>query len=376
MINTPPEERLPIITHVGPFSKHLIRQAILRELERGGQVFFVHNRVQTIGAINNQLQRIVPEARIDVAHGQMAENLLEKRMEDFNAGETDVLLTTTIIESGLDIPNANTLIIDRADTFGLAQLYQLRGRVGRGAQRAYAYFFRHKNISPTQEARQRLETIAENTQLGAGFSIAMRDLEIRGAGDLLGTRQSGHIAAVGFHLYTRLLADAVQRQQGTREAPVALQSLAGEMHRPIVNVDLPIAVGIPAGYIKNQGLRLRLYRRLADLRTLEEIDALTEEFNDRFGPPPLPVTNLFFQLRVKIMAEVCRVVSIGTMNRQIVLRFTLLDEDAPPRSFPPFGPQVRISKNALWLTAQPAEDWRKLLLDTLERLQLGIPVPA
>ncbi|HJS29870.1 MAG TPA: transcription-repair coupling factor, partial [Anaerolineales bacterium] len=277
MINTPPEERLPIITHVGPFSKHLIRQAILRELERGGQVFFVHNRVQTIGAIDHQLRQIVPEARISIAHGQMAEHQLADRMEEFSAGQIDVLLTTTIIESGLDIPNANTLIVDRADTFGLAQLYQLRGRVGRGAQRAYAYFFRHKKRSPTLDARQRLETIAENTQLGAGFSIAMRDLEIRGAGDILGTRQHGHIAAVGFHLYTRLLADAVQRLQGSREAPAALRTLAGEMHRPIINVDLPIPVGIPADYIEDQSLRLRLYRRLADIRALDEIDALSEE---------------------------------------------------------------------------------------------------
>ncbi|MDX1437179.1 MAG: transcription-repair coupling factor, partial [Anaerolineales bacterium] len=375
MINTPPEERLPIITHVGPFSKHLIRQAILRELERGGQVFFVHNRVQTIGAINNQLDRIVPEARIKIAHGQMPENQLARRMEEFSAGEIDVLLTTTIIESGLDIPNANTLIIDRADTFGLAQLYQLRGRVGRGAQRAYAYFFRHKNNSPTVEARQRLETLAENTQLGAGFSIAMRDLEIRGAGDILGTRQHGHIASVGFHLYTRLLADAVQRLQGAREAPTALSNLAGEMHRPIVNVDLPIAVGIPSGYIGDQGLRLRLYRRLADLRTMEEIDALTEEFHDRFGPPPDSVINLFFQLRVKILAEVSGLSSIGTVNRQIVLRYAPLDE-GQERQIPPLEPYVRVSKNALWLTTPSGEDWRQLLLSTLQKLQTEILIPA
>ncbi len=203
-INTPPEERLPIVTHVGPYSPKLVKQAILRELERGGQVFFVHNRVQTIGAMLAHLKQLVPEARIAVAHGQMAETELAKRMEQFSQGEVDILLCTSIIESGLDIPNANTLIVDRADTFGLAQLYQLRGRVGRGAQRAYAYFFRHNRKSPTHEGRQRLETIAENTQLGAGYSIAMRDLEIRGTGDILGTRQHGHIAAVGFHLYTAL----------------------------------------------------------------------------------------------------------------------------------------------------------------------------
>ena len=218
-INTPPEERLPISPHVGPYSPKLVRQAILRELERGGQVFFVHNRVQTIGAMRNHLEKLIPEARLTVAHGQMAENELSERMRRFTSGEVDILLSTSIIESGLDIPNANTLIVDRADTFGLAQLYQLRGRVGRGAQRAHAYFFRHAKRQPTIEGRQRLETIAENAQLGAGFSIAMRDLEIRGAGDLLGTRQHGHIAAVGFNLYTQLLSEAVRRLRARSDLP-------------------------------------------------------------------------------------------------------------------------------------------------------------
>jgi transcription-repair coupling factor (superfamily II helicase) len=225
-INTPPEERLPVVTHVSPYDPALIQKAIWRELERGGQVFFVHNRVKTIDAMKSHLAKMVPEARIGIAHGQMAEKDLAERMREFTAGTIDVLLSTSIIESGLDIPNANTLIVDRADMFGLAQLYQLRGRVGRGAQRAYAYFFKQRQKSPTVEGRLRLETIAEHTELGAGFSIAMRDLEIRGSGDILGTQQSGYIAAVGFHLYTRLLADAVNRfnkdksdYQGKRELP-------------------------------------------------------------------------------------------------------------------------------------------------------------
>ena len=212
-LNTPPEERLPIVTHIGPYSPKLVRQAILREMDRGGQVFFVHNRVQTIRAMKAHLQKIVPEARIGIGHGQMPKGELSQVMSDFVAGKIDVLLSTTIIESGLDIPNANTLIVDRGDTFGLAQLYQLRGRVGRGAVRAYAYFFRHRKKTPTEEGQARLEVIAENTQLGAGYTIAMRDLEIRGAGDLLGTRQHGHISAVGFHLYTRLLKEAVARSK-------------------------------------------------------------------------------------------------------------------------------------------------------------------
>jgi len=214
-INTPPAERLPIITHIGPYSPKIVRQAILRELDRGGQVFFVHNRVQTIYAMSHHLQTLVPEARIGIAHGQMREDDLSKVMLQFTRGEIDVLLCTSIIESGLDIPNANTLIVDRGDAFGLAQLYQLRGRVGRGGQRAYAYFFRHRKKQPTLEGQERLETIAENTQLGSGYSIAMRDLEMRGAGDMLGTRQSGYIASVGFHLYTRMLGQAVRELRKT-----------------------------------------------------------------------------------------------------------------------------------------------------------------
>ncbi len=249
-LNTPPEERLPIITHVGPYSPKLVRQAILRELERGGQIFFVHNRVHTIDAMRAHLESLVPEARVGVGHGQMPEQQLAKVMRQFTAGEIDILLSTSIIESGLDIPNANTLIVDRADTFGLAQLYQLRGRVGRGAMRAYSYFFRHRKLSPTLEGQQRLEVIAENTQLGAGYSIAMRDLEIRGAGDLLGTRQHGYIASVGFHLYTRLLADSVRRLRavaGTNlpESASPFDALNLPMAMP-VNVDLPLPVGIPA----------------------------------------------------------------------------------------------------------------------------------
>ena len=231
-------------------------------------------------------------------------------MRRFNAGETDILLSTTIIESGLDIPNANTLIVDRADTFGLAQLYQLRGRVGRGAARAYSYFFRHNKMTPTQDGQQRLEVIAENTQLGAGYSIAMRDLEIRGAGDLLGTRQSGHIQAVGFHLYTRLLADAVRQirrielaggdgKEDKDKIDITLTTLTQPISMP-VNVELPLAVGIPADYIGDQDLRLRLYRRIADLRDKFEIDALASEFRDRFGQLPAITQNLFYQMRVKL----------------------------------------------------------------------------
>jgi transcription-repair coupling factor (superfamily II helicase) len=385
-LNTPPEERLPIITHVGPYSPKLVRQAILRELERGGQIFFVHNRVYTIDAMRTHLEDLVPEARVGVGHGQMPEQELASVMHRFTAGEIDILLSTSIIESGLDIPNANTLIVDRADTFGLAQLYQLRGRVGRGAMRAYAYFFRHRKLPPTIEGQQRLEVIAENTQLGAGYSIAMRDLEIRGAGDLLGTRQHGYIAAVGFHLYTRLLADSVRRIRavaGSQLPASASASPFDALNLPLampVNVDLPLAVGIPSDYIPDQNLRLRLYRRIADLRDESEIDALASEFADRFGPLPEMVENLLYQMRIKLYAEEIGLSSISMENGQIVLRYppTPGGESAP--HLRDLGPAIRGGKNAYWLTfgrdtPSPAlrdsghlSDWPERLLDVLKRL--------
>jgi transcription-repair coupling factor (superfamily II helicase) len=364
-INTPPEERLPIITHVGPYSKRLIRQAILRELERGGQVFFVHNRVQTIESMRNHLERLVPESRITVAHGQMPENDLSERMEQFTAGEVDVLLSTSIIESGLDIPNANTLIVDRADTFGLAQLYQLRGRVGRGAQRAYAYFFKHRRKRPTEDGRQRLETIAENTQLGAGFSIAMRDLEIRGTGDILGTRQHGHIAAVGFHLYTRLLSDAVTHLRADKGFVKKTDLFPGEIQLSFVAVDLPISIGIPPTYVQDKNMRLHLYRRIADIKTLEETVALAEEFRDRFGPLPEDVENLLYQLKVKILAQHAGLQSVRVENKQLALTFTT---DTVPSNLPNLGPQVRVGKTSLWLPYAIDPDWREQLVQTLHKL--------
>jgi len=373
-INTPPEERLPVVTHVGPYSARLVRQAILREMERGGQVFFVHNRVQTIGGMRQHLEKLVPEARVAVAHGQMAEQDLSVGMEQFTEGDVDVLLSTSIIESGLDIPNANTLVVDRADTFGLAQLYQLRGRVGRGAQRAYAYFFRHSKKQPTLEGRERLETIAENTQLGAGFSIAMRDLEIRGTGDILGTRQHGHIAAVGFHLYTRLLADAVRRIRMARQEVLSETEettpeidLGQELRSP-VTVDLPMHIGIPVEYVADRDSRLRLYRRIADLTSLSEIDALSEEFGDRFGPIPEPVKNLLFQLKVKILAEKAGLVSVAVENGQIVMRYPTLPDGSPGRDIPLVSASVRTGKSALWMPFDRETDWQQRLLEILGQL--------
>jgi transcription-repair coupling factor (superfamily II helicase) len=364
-INTPPEERLPIVTHVGPYSKRLIRQAILRELERGGQVFFVHNRVQTIGAIRNHLERLVPESRITIAHGQMPEKDLSERMKQFTAGEVDVLLSTSIIESGLDIPNANTLIVDRADTFGLAQLYQLRGRVGRGAQRAYAYFFKHRRKRPTEDGQQRLETIAENTQLGAGFSIAMRDLEIRGTGDILGTRQHGHIAAVGFYLYTRLLSDAITLLRADQGLATKSIPFTEETKLSFVGVDLPISIGIPPTYVPDKNMRLHLYRRIADIRSLDETVVLAEEFRDRFGPLPEDVENLLYQLKVRILAQQAGLEAVRVENKQLALSFSA---ETIPSGLPNLGPQVRAGKTSLWLPYATNPNWQNHLIEILQKL--------
>lgn len=379
-LNTPPEERLPIVTHVGPYSPRLARQAILRELERGGQIFFVHNRVNTIDAMRIHLSQLVPEARVDVGHGQMPEHQLEAVMHRFNHGMTDILLSTTIIESGLDIPNANTLIVDRADTFGLAQLYQLRGRVGRGAARAYAYFFRHRRRTPTVDAQQRLDVIAENTELGAGYSIAMRDLEIRGAGELLGNQQHGHIQAIGFHLYTRLLADAVrhlrreasmpaaQPQGAASSAPRALIDLARPMSMPVA-VDLPFAVGIPADYIGDTELRLRLYRRIADLRDEAEVDALSGEFEDRFGPLPEMAQSLFYQMKVKLRAEEAGLSSVTWESGQVVLRLPTARNGLTSARLNDLGPGIRGGRGAYWCTFPKGADWKPELLNVLQALR-------
>ncbi len=368
IINTPPAERLPIVTHIGPYSPKLVKQAILREMERGGQVFFVHNRVQTIYGMQNHLHTLVPDARIGIAHGQMKEDELSLVMSQFTRGEIDVLLCTSIIESGLDIPNANTLVVDRGDTFGLAQLYQLRGRVGRGAQRAYAYFFRHNKRPPTPEGQERLETIAENTQLGAGYSIAMRDLEMRGAGEMLGVRQSGYIASVGFHLYARMLAQAVselKKTQGDNQDQIDKAFGIGAAYIP-VTVDLPLPIGIPMEYIPDQTLRLQIYRRMAGLHDETELDALAEEFHDRFGPYSEETQNLFYQIRVKLRAEKARLASVSAEGDQIVLRYPSLPAGVGARDLKTINASLRTGKNAYWFQFNHNdEEWKEKLLEVI-----------
>ncbi|MFL5779388.1 MAG: transcription-repair coupling factor [Chloroflexota bacterium] len=315
VIETPPEDRLPIQTRVAEASAGLVRDAILRELDRGGQVFYVHNRVETIEAQAEQLRRMLPGARFVVGHGQMAEGTLEKVMLTFANGEADILVSTTIIESGLDIPNANTIIIDRADTLGLAQLYQLRGRVGRSSRRAYAYLLYRRRERLSDEARKRLQAIFNASELGAGFQIALSDLEIRGAGNILGGEQSGHMAAVGFDLYSRLLAEAVEEQKAKRQgrAPIVVP--------PQAVVDLPLEAHLPPEYVPDEAQKLELYRRLARARTPGDLAAFRQEVTDRFGPMPAPVVRLVEVAELRLTAEAAGIGSIAREAGQLVVRF-------------------------------------------------------
>ena len=315
VIETPPEDRLPIQTRVAEASAGLVRDAILRELDRGGQVFFVHNRVETIEAQAEQLRRLLPGIRIVVGHGQMPEGALEKVMITFAGGEADVLVCTTIIESGLDIPNANTIVIDRADTLGLAQLYQLRGRVGRSSRRAYAYLLYRRRERMSDEARKRLQAIFNASELGAGFQIALSDLEIRGAGNILGAEQSGHMAAVGFDLYSRLLAEAVEERRASHEGRAPI------VERPQAVVDLPLEANLPDDYVPDEAQKLELYRRLARARDAGDLSAFRQELTDRFGPPPEPVRRLVDVAELRLAAEAAGIASISREDGQLVIRF-------------------------------------------------------
>ncbi len=288
LVNTPPADRRPILTYVGEYDEDAVSEAVRRELLREGQAFFVHNRVMDIDAVATRLRALVPEARIAVAHGQMDEGSLEQVVLDFWERKFDVLVCTTIIESGIDMPSVNTLVVDRADMLGLGQLHQIRGRVGRSSQRAYAYLFHPPDRVLTEQAYERLRTVGEHTELGAGFKIAMRDLEIRGAGNLLGSTQSGHIAAVGYDLYVQMVAEAVAEARGEpRPAP------------PSVSLDVPGDANLPADYVPLEDARLEAYRRLASATSAADVDDIAAEWVDRYGPPPPAAVGLLSLARLR-----------------------------------------------------------------------------
>jgi transcription-repair coupling factor (superfamily II helicase) len=298
VLATAPEERLPVRTFVTGDDDHLAREVMMRELDRGGQVFYVHNRVHGIQAAAERVRRLAPEARVAVAHGQLPERDLAQVMLDFIQRRYDILVCTTIIESGLDIPTANTILVQNADRFGLADLYQLRGRVGRARARAYAYFLFDPTRSLTEHADKRLDVIGEYQELGAGFKLALRDLEIRGAGNLLGREQSGEIAAVGLEMYNQMLRAAVVRLKGEQPAAPEAEEVAA-----VAPLELPIDHFLPHEYVPDERVRLQLYRELAAAPGEAQLVTLTRRLRDRFGPPPGPVENLFFSLRVKLLAQ-------------------------------------------------------------------------
>ena len=316
-LETPPADRLAVETRVTRFSDELVRHAIMRELNRGGQIYFVHNRINDIQLVATRLNDIVPEARIDIGHGQMAEGELEDVMVRFVRGETDILLSTTIVESGLDIPNANTMFIDDADRYGLADLHQLRGRVGRYKHRAYCYLLVDEKRHLSPEAARRLRAIEEFSQMGAGFALAMRDLELRGAGNILGTQQSGHIATVGYEMYCALLERAVRQ----------LKKLPPR-ETVDVNIDLPGEAYLPRGYVPDMRAKIDLYRRLAQLTSEAAVDDFAGELADRFGPVPPVVEHLLELARLRIWAHRWGVQEIRIEDRYAVLHYTSREKAA------------------------------------------------
>jgi transcription-repair coupling factor (superfamily II helicase) len=305
-IATPPEERHPVLTFVGAYDDKQVAAAIHRELLRDGQVFYLHNRVESIDRAARRIRELVPEARVAVAHGQMGEDALEKVMVGFWEKEYDVLVCTTIVESGIDIPNANTLIVERADLLGLAQLHQIRGRVGRGRERAYAYFLYPPDKPLTEQAHERLATIAQHTELGAGMYVAMKDLEIRGAGNLLGGEQSGHIEGVGFDLYVRMVGEAVQAFKGERPEEEAE-----------VKIDLPVDAHLPHDYIGVERLRLEMYRKLAEARDEARLAEVVAEMTDRYGEPPAQVANLVAVARFRMLARAYGLTDVSMQGRHV-----------------------------------------------------------
>jgi transcription-repair coupling factor (superfamily II helicase) len=336
-IQTPPHDRLPVETIATQYDERVIRDAIRRELNRGGQVFFLHNRVMTIEMMRSKLQTLVPDARIVVGHGQMDADDLEEVMTKFVNGEADVLLSTTIIESGLDIPNANTIIIDRADRFGLSDLYQLRGRVGRYKHQAFAYLLLPRHASLLTDVRKRISAIRQYSTLGSGFKIAMRDLEIRGAGNLLGAEQSGHITAVGFELYCQLLKQSVSSLKGEKVKPrveveVKLDFLEAESGRagsPLPaaecqangahGVTRPTTAGLPHDFISEPQHRIEIYRKLAQATDKSALENLSKELRDRFGPLPPPVELLLQVAELKILASDKSVTAIEVSDDKLML---------------------------------------------------------
>jgi len=352
-ITTPPEERHPVLTYVGPYDERQVTAAIHRELLRDGQIFFIHNRVESIDGVVVRLKELVPEARIRVAHGQMGEKELEEVILGFWERSFDILVCTTIIESGIDIPNANTLIVDRADTFGLSQLHQLRGRVGRGRERAYAYFLYSADKPLTEIAHDRLKTIATNTDLGSGMQVALKDLEIRGAGNLLGGEQSGHIAEVGFDLYMRMVGEAVEDYKvGYVDSSPRIKEC---------KIELPLTAHLPTEYVPSERLRLDLYRRMADCDDDLALDAIVEELVDRFGDLPEAAQNLINIARLRVVAKSKNLTEVVLQGKFLKIAPITLPESAQlriTRIYP--GTLIKSATSSLLIARPQTPNWLEI----------------
>jgi len=361
VIDTPPTGRLAIRSQTLRFNQTVIREAIIRELGRGGQVFFVHNRVETMEQMGTWLQQLVPEARIVMAHGQMDERLLESVMLKFLRREADVLLASAIIQSGLDVPNANTILINRADTFGLAQLYQLRGRVGRAGHQAYAYFLTPGEGTLSGDAQKRLVAIQEFTELGSGFRIAAADLEIRGAGNLLGKQQSGHIAAVGLDLYLQMVEQTVQRLKGT-----VIEE------EPDPTLHLNVSAFIPEDYVGDAHQRLSLYKRLSSSRQVGDLALLYGEIQDRYGPLPAPVEGLFEVMQLRLLAKSLRLASVEVKPGTVVITFDpkgRVPEAGVQQLMDRYQQRLRLRSPLSFELQTPQPDWPVLFPELNEALQ-------
>jgi transcription-repair coupling factor (superfamily II helicase) len=372
-IETPPETRQAVQTYVTEWDEAMVREAILHEVERGGQVYVVHNRVRSIDGFADHIRGLLPKAQVVVGHGQMPTSVLESVMTKFAEGDFDVLVCTTIIESGIDIPNVNTLIVDRADRLGLAQMYQLRGRVGRGSNQAYAYLMHPKDQMLNEVAQQRLSTIFEANELGAGFQVALRDLEIRGAGNLLGAEQSGNIATVGFDLYTQMLAEAVEELKASHEQRER-EPLPHERQRALrqVVIDLPVAAFIPEPYIEEIDGRLALYQRISAIPSRDEAATLEQETRDRFGDVPEPLAQLFQLVRIRLAAAAANLASIR-LDGDGELIITSGDRPFSSRTLPALPPGVRRGATQLRLDRRAlGGEWLEPL-EALVRLLAGEP---
>ena len=385
-IATPPEERRPVRTFVSERSDGLIREAILRELDRGGQAFFLHNRVKSIDRISRRLQRLVPEAKFLVGHGQMNENELEGVVASFDKREADVLICTTIVEAGIDMPNVNTLIVDNADKFGLSQLHHIRGRVGRSARQAFAYLLVEPHKSLTEAADARLNTILAASDLGAGYKIAMRDLEIRGMGNVIGAEQHGHVAAVGLHLYTKLLSQAVERLKGIRlqqsrnghpephEGEIDVEeSVAAALEEPLrIDVYLNLDDRIPREYIEDLAQRLAVYQRVAWARSIRDLDAIKSELRDRYGPVPRNFEYTVAAARIRLLARDAGVVAVRVTGDRATLTLDTAVGDAKPILQRSLGPNANIGNTQIRISIDQDDDpeeWIDEIEATLELIQ-------